>query len=359
MVFLSIGLPGRFSAWCERLLARLAARTGGTVATSVWPSFEQLLSIWPLPPSLEEIALTLIRDAPAHLVVGLHHPDERLLAIAATGAPFIVALDDPRVAACDIIAQSGAELGLVTRAVANCCPLMTRFAALPAALRLTAKEAAADIAATVAAVAGHFGLAIGRDELAMLAAELDDEDFAGEPSSAALPNGTWPVIDGALAAYAEQFNGGGDFGQIVWQRALFILNGEGFQRPTGLIEVAGAARTLLTGPFIQLPAGRWTARIVFGVSADAAPNTFFVHAVADGRLIGQAMLSPQTGGVFAADLDFSLDEQSAKGLELPLSVGNPCVRGQLAFGRVLLQPLAMRQADAFSGAADFESVLEL
>ena len=98
---------------------------------------------------------------------------------------------------------------------------------------------------------------------------------------------------------------------------------------------------------------------MLGVSPDAAHNSFFIGAVSDGQLIGQTVLSPGSGGVFAADLDFSLEQQSAKGLEIPLSIATQAAAGRLAFGRVVLQPLAMRQPDAFSGAADFESVLEL
>ncbi len=362
MILLAIGLPGRFSAWCNDLIARLAG-TGDTVAAMVWPSSEQLLRIASLPGVLDEIARALIAGSHQHLVVGVRQPDDRLFAaLSDTGVHFLVALDDPRQAVADMLAESDAEFGLATRAVANCCFLAMRFASLPGALVLHGDRAFSDIAGTITAVAAHCGLAAGKRAIDRVAAAIAASDLtrallARPPVATAFPEPAWRVVDGALASYAEQF-GGGAFGQIVWRRELFILHADDFARPTGIIDLAGPPRTLVYGPYIHLLPGRWSARVTLGVSPDAAGNAFLVDAFADTRQLGHAVLVPEKGGVYAADIDFSLEQPSAKGLEIRVLVTNQNARGRLALGQVVLQPLAMRPPDAFSGAEDFESVLE-
>ncbi len=100
--------------------------------------------------------------------------------------------------------------------------------------------------------------------------------------------------------------------------------------------------------------------MVLGVSPEAAGNSFVVCAMADGRQLGVAALSPEAGGVFAAGVDFVVEKQSAKGLEIPLWVTNDSARGQVAFGQVVLRPLAMRHIEETAPAGeDFTVVLGL
>jgi len=363
VIFLSVGFPGRFAAWCEGVVAQLVGALGGSVSKLAWPSIEELTRIWPIPGALEIIAHRLIEATSDHLVVGLHQPDDRLLAaLSAAGVRFLVALDDPRAAVADILAETGSELGLATRAVANCCPLIMQFVALPGALALHANAARADPGAAVVAIAGHLGLNLSRPRTRRIAERIAASELtralASAPAAAALSTPAQRVVDGALAGYAELF-GGGVLDQIVWRREIFILHSEGFVRPTGIIDVAGPPRVLIYGPYIHLPPGRWSARIILGVSPDAAGNSFLIDAFADTRQLGHSVLVPTAGGVHAADIDFSLDEPSAKGLEIRVLVTNQKPRGRLALGQVVLQLLAVRQPDAFSGSEAFEAVLDL
>ena len=365
MIFFCLGLPGRFAEWCDAVIARLAQSTGGSAAVQTWPSYSEMLGFEPLPAALNEVAIELIRGAPTHLVLGVRQPDERLRAVLAEAdARFIVALDHPRLAVCDMIAVTGAEVGVVTRAVANCCPLMTRFAALPGALSLHADRARADFPGTVFAIARHIGLDLSEAQIAqaaddIAATELTHALAVGDPSSTAIPDQEYRIIDGALSGYAELFSGAGTVGQIVWRRELFVLYVEGFKRPTGAIDVAGPPRTLIYGPYIHLPPGRWTARVVLGVSPDAARNSFIVDAFADDTQLGHTLLTPARGGVYAAEFEFSTEEASVKGVEVRVLVTNENARGQLALGYVILQPISTRPLDPISESEDFETVLGL
>jgi hypothetical protein len=364
MIFFCLGLPGRFAEWCDDVIARLAQSIGGSVAVQTWPSSDEMLGFQLLPSALDEVALKLIREAPTHLVMGARQPDERLRTVLAAGdARFIVALDDPRLAVSDMMAQTGAELGMITRAVANCCPLMMRFASLPGALRLDADRARTDIGGTVFTIARHLVPDMSDAQIVQIvddiaATELTRAFALGEQSPTAISPQGYRVVDGALSGYAEQFRGAVDVGKIVWRRELFVLYAENFQRPNGVINVAGPPRALIYGPYIHLPPGRWMARIVLGVSPDAAGNSFLVDAFADNRQLSQTVLVPVKGGVYAADIEFSMDEASAWSLEIRVLVTNENARGELALGHVTLQPISTRQPDAITGSEDFETVLE-
>lgn len=363
MIFFCLGLPGRFAEWCDDVVARLARTIGGSVIVESWPSYGEMLGFKPLPSVLDEAARKLIIEAPSHLVMGARQPDERLrAALAGSQARFVVALDDPRFASADLLAHTGADPSVVARVVANSCPLMTQFTTAPGALTLHADRARADIAGTVCEIARHFAVAMPE-----LGLERAIDEVASDPTAAmicrddAVPPISEParrIIDGALSGYSESFARGGAPGQLVWQRELFILYDDGAQRATGIVDIAGRPRCLIYGPYIHLAPGRWTVRVVLGFSPDAAGNTFLVDAYAD-RQLGHTIVVPGRGGVYAADIDFLIDQQSPQGLEIRVFVTNENARGQLALGHAILQPLAMRQLDAIGASEEFESVLAL
>src|SRR4051794_16078742 len=120
-----MGLPGRFSAWCE---AALAALLGPGTAVETVPNLSEMLEYARISPSLEAIARCLISTAAPHLVVGIRKPDERLRsALAQTGTRFVVALDMPKRAVADASEAAGADLNRTIRAVANSCAAVMRF----------------------------------------------------------------------------------------------------------------------------------------------------------------------------------------------------------------------------------------
>ena len=361
MIFLSVGLPGRFATWCDAIIAGLAGARGGSVSTGVWPPIEQLPRLWPVPNALDGIATKLIGNRSEHLVIGLRHPDDPLYAaLEALQTRFVVALDDPRVAVTELLEASGAELAAATRVVASCCALTMRLAALPGALALKPDCPPAGPQGAVAAVAAHFGLAASKTCLARIARQLaaNRPDSGATALPAAISGTQWQVIDGAVGSYAERFTGGG-FGRVLWRRELFAQNTEGYPRPTGIIDIAGPPRPLIFGPYIQLPPGRWSARVIFGVSPQGARCTFLVDASADQRQLAHAVFVPGTGGVHAVDLDFAIEPPMRNGLEIRVMVTSEGAAGQMALGHVMLQPVAMRQPEAFRGSEDFASVLAL
>jgi hypothetical protein len=310
------------------------------------------------------IALALIKDAPDVLVVGVRQPTEQLFAtLSATGVHFVLGLDDPRAAVAEIVADTGAELAPATRAVANCCPLMMRFASLPGALPILADRARRDPAGTIAAIAGHIGCDSGTAQIAGInrlieAAGLGWSSAAHQASAEGSPAAVSPVVDGALSGYAAQFGGDG-IDQLVWSRELFILFDDGSRRATGIIEVAGPPRPLIYGPYIHLPPGGWTARVTIGFSPETVGTTFVIDAFADPRLLAQAVITPSRGGIYSADLEFVLHEPSALGLEIRVMLASANARGRMVLGRAVLKPSGTRGPERVDSAEDFLRALEM
>jgi hypothetical protein len=364
LILLCIGLPGRFAEWCDRVIGRLAARMDGPVVTRSWPSLADMFGYENLPSTLDQIAWTSIETGAAHVVLGARQPDEGFYAaLDELRTPFVLALDDPRMAAGDMISTSVAEPRAVTRAVANSCALVMRYADLPGALPLHADRVGSDLPATVAAIAEHFGISVSQADKQAIAAELGGiEPAEAAPSlrqwAAKLPESTRKMVEGALTGYAREFAGRG-LDQIVWPRELFYLAADAARSPVEPLDAAGGSRILIYGPYIHLPRGSWTARIVLGFSPEAVGHAFTVDIFSAG-VLAAATIQPEAAGIYSRDLSFSVDAAHGQGLEARVAVASANARGQVAFGHVVLQRVAARDALAVNATdSDFLAALKL
>ncbi len=350
MILFSIGLPGRFTELCTAAMARLAAHAGGTVATAAFPPFADLFGYHAVPSSLEALGRLLVKSAADHAAIGLRQPDQTFCELLARrDTPFLVALDDPRNAVADVVAETGVDLRSAVRAVANSCPLVMQPCALPGALAIQADRARGDPAGTVSAIAAHFGIAARAKTVAAIAGEFFAADAGASPAAGSM-------CDGALLGYRELFSDG-NLGQLIWTRDLFHqgTDGSSLNAP---IDVAGSP-LLFYGPYIHLPGGSWSAQIILGFSAEAANYTYLVEAFADAQLAATTF-RPEIPGIYRAELRFSVAGAIGRGVEIRLIVADNQARGQVAFGQVVLRPLAVHRADASAPATeDFTHVLAL
>ena len=360
MIFISVGLPGRFAQWCDAVIAQLAGLSGASVAIKPWPSLSDMLDRRAVAPTLDEVASALLSASDTeHLVVGVRQPDPKLLAaLADTNAPFVVSLDHPRTAAAEILADTNVEPRAVTRAVANSCAQILRYPSLPGALLVHSDSTRVDIAGTVLAFARHLGIGVGDGDIARLVERLPETCgvWSAAVQANLLPDAASKIVGGAFAGYDECFAGRG-LGSIVWTRELFIVNGPNTP-PIEPFDIAGGARILVYGPYIHLPPGSWLARVHLGVSQEAAGYTFLIDAYADGQLASMT-LQPMRGGVYVADLNFFLNESRGQGVEVRVTVMNNNATGQLAFGHVRLTPLTARTDSVTELPDDFGAVLRL
>jgi FkbM family methyltransferase len=353
VILFSVSLPGRFGDWCNAVLAKVAGHAGSKVAAFTLPSLDDLCGFETPAPMLDELAHAMIASDASHFAIAIRRPDQRLRdALRRDGARLVLALDDP----CDAVAglvESGIPARTAVRAIANCYPMMMPIAAQPGVLTVHAADARADPARTIAAIASYFDLAIDPDAVPAIVAALPPPTGA---LGNRLPADAAKMAEGALGAYRKGL-AGERLDRIIWTRELFI-RGDIAVPPTMLIEVGGG-RMLVYGPYIQLPAGSWSAQVVLGFSPQTAPSSFLVDIYAEGQLASTTM-QPGSGGVYTAELIFSVAEPRGKGIEVRVLVASNQAAGWLAFGHVILQPLAIRDADATAEASsDFERVLDL
>ena len=164
-------------------------------------------------------------------------------------------------------------------------------------------------------------------------------------------------MEGALGPYRDSF-GGGNMRPVVWARDLFALVSDPAKYPGEPIDVSGGARCLIYGPYINIAAGAWNARVVLGFSRAACGYPFLVDACVEQRQIASTRFQVETGG-HSFEINFLLGRKTGSGLEIRIMTLSDAATGRLAFGHVVLRPLSVSKSVASGEDDDFESVLAL
>lgn len=81
-----------------------------------------------------------------------------------------------------------------------------------------------------------------------------------------------PVVAVALGMF--RFGRPGVGSQAIWSERLFIFDTRSCidEAPPGVLDVSGRPRTLVYGPYLALPPGRWKAVMRFSLDEEAATN---------------------------------------------------------------------------------------
>src|ERR1700738_3015719 len=126
MIFLSVGLPGRFAEWCDSIITRLAESALGSVAITDASTTEALV-------------LALVRSSDSHFVIAERQPRRWLCrALAEANKGCVVVLDDARDAVAPLINRHGFDLTSATRSVASTCASIFGYISLTGACVLRA-----------------------------------------------------------------------------------------------------------------------------------------------------------------------------------------------------------------------------
>src|ERR1700680_2375421 len=140
MILFCVSLPGRFGEWCDAVIWRLAETVLGPVVSTGANK-------------LEELGSELIRTEGQHFYVGARQPGRWWREnLRATNKPFVVAVDDPRSAARDLVIRHRLEPAEASRRVASSCALIGRYISLPGALVVGSASDWSNPTATVAAL---------------------------------------------------------------------------------------------------------------------------------------------------------------------------------------------------------------
>jgi hypothetical protein len=331
MILFSLGIPGRFARWCDAVVARLAHHCVGST---------EVVSL----NTLEELALALIRTGAMHFVICSLQPTGALLnAIAQMNKKFIVALDDPRFAVEDILANDGIPDPIeATRIVARSCASITNSMKTSGALVLRASEAGRNLSATVEAIARHFELPITQEHVedilnSMCFLPLALEREFNEPSSYRSDRLRQAYINSALGAYANFFKNR-ELGSITWERDLFYIDAGSHAEPAiHPVDITGRPRALVFGPYVNLPAGSWSANVTLGFSPEAADVSYYVEVFA-GHQLTHVEIAPSNERFVEVNLRFSVDMALDHPLEIRVWNQRAAFDGRLALGYVTLTP---------------------
>jgi hypothetical protein len=330
MIFFSIGLPSPLAEWCDAMIARLMQSAG-------IPS--QIVSA----NTLEELGLVLIKTEASDFVVASRLPHDGLRrALTENNKHFIVALDDPRAAYCNLVQRHGYDCIAAARAVSGSCVSLLNYAGMGGGLVLRAEEDGREPVRSAEAIARHFALDIEPTEIRRVVDELAQAGIS--PASSNL-DACWDrieasereVVDGALNAYIEHFAGRG-LGTISWARALFVV-GDDPQRPANqAIDITGRTRNLLFGPYMPLASGTWTAAVVLGFSREAAEMSYGLEFVAGAQCTSlcRTTIQPDGDRVFEATASFMIDETTAQPIALRINNERAAFEGRLVLGSVTL-----------------------
>ena len=333
MMFFSIGLPSRFSTWCDSALTHLVDRGLGPVEI--------------LPAELPDaVAIALIRLRAPHLTIPSRYPTASLCAaLAEAETPMIVALIDPRLALYELVAEQGFDIRTATRAVARSCAAVRACAALPRAVTVSSQHPLPDL---VELIAVGCGLPFDTGHLAEVLA------VAGQPGDGRLVEGWWAGLDpaeravaeGAVGSYGEWFHGGGP-GRIVWDRSLFSMIADPAQDAARPIEFGSDPAWLVRGPDIGLPPGEWAAAVTLAVSKEAVGAAFDVEvrAMETGACLARTHVVADGRGMGSTTLIFDIPAPAAQTIWLVIASNAPTPGGRLALGNVTLSPNRDDSAD--------------
>ncbi len=131
MIYPAICMPGRFSAWCEALLAELVTASAGAPVVISVSELEQL--------GREVLA----RDLGPALVVS-RQPDRKICdALTGEGKkPFLFVVDDPQLAVAELMLDHGLDFLQAVKTVAGSCATMLPLVDAPNGLSLGRGEPA-------------------------------------------------------------------------------------------------------------------------------------------------------------------------------------------------------------------------
>lgn len=339
MLVLSIGLPGMFTDWGESVIAALIEHAYGTPLVL-------------FANALDDIAETVIMSNADDLVVSIRQPDARLRrALLASVKPMVVFLDDPARSALNLIAHHGRSVVAAVREVSGCCVQLMNFGNIGNALVLNPQGDAGDPGATIRKLATHLGLQVSEQAFAEILARLahaEPEDYRGDVGEDGSPGGGGlratfdalgerdrAILDETLGTYADAF-AGKEFGRLIWPRDLFGIADSQPEPAMRDIDIAGRARCLVYGPYMQVFAGRWIARMVLGFSAETVGVPFTVDVAAPDR-IAHATITPDAAGVYEVNVEFSIEDPD-RPVEVRVWSERPAFEGTIALGFVALTP---------------------
>jgi len=321
MFYFVVGLPGRFTEWCDAVSAQIARRALGPT---------ELVRA----DTLQEIALWIMRTGASQGVVASRQPGGRLRsALVEAGRTFLVVVEDPRTALAEAVSRIPSDMAAAVQLVASSCAGITRYVSSPGALALFRDRDGGDPLTAARTIADHLALDVSDADIVEIVNELA---AAGQTFECGDGAARWDglgveerqVVDGAIGPFVT-YPTTGDLPSITWERELFFLGDRPGERATGSIDVTGRARRVLDGPYIMLPPGSWSLSLQLRFSRETTEHDFLLEVIAD-RQVASRTIRPQAEGAFEVNLPFSLEATTDHPIAIRLSTQRAAFDGTVA-----------------------------
>ena len=321
MFYFVVGLPGRFTEWCDAVSAQIARRALGPT---------ELVRA----DTLQEIALWIMRTGASQGVVASRQPGGRLRsALVEAGRTFLVVVEDPRTALAEAVSRIPNDMAAAVQLVASSCAGITRYVSSPGALALFRDRDGGDPLTAARTIADHLALDVSDADIVEIVNELA---AAGQTFECGDGAARWDglgveerqVVDGAIGPFVTYLTTG-DLPSITWERELFFLGDRPGERATGSIDVTGRARRVLDGPYIMLPPGSWSLSLQLRFSRETTEHDFLLEVIAD-RQVASRTIRPQAEGAFEVNLPFSLEATTDHPIAIRLSTQRAAFDGTVA-----------------------------
>jgi hypothetical protein len=159
---------------------------------------------------------------------------------------------------------------------------------------------------------------------------------------AEFPDPTQDVVTGVLEPFDRPSADNGSPLRIIWPGDVFTVADHPDQRAGERISLAGGARCLVYGPYLHLPRGAWSARIVVDLDETTRDQSFAVEIVAK-DVIASVSTRPPSPGLFAIHLAFMVEKPEIP-LEIRISLQNGAIEGAVSLLRVELSKVVAASA---------------
>lgn len=323
----AFGMPGVMSAWGFAALHAMARQAFGTYAAIETDTGDGLLR-----------ALAEGPGAPA--LVTSQYPQPSLVALLAQRrAPITLFLEDTQDAAAYLACTTGAtEIG-VLRAVSASCACLAGLRGLAGTTILhrsaIGRAPAERLVREISHLAGlphessdpgpRSGLA---PDTALSFEELAAQTVEGYVPAAGAAASEAGTLAASVLAPLDGFFRDGRMRPLVWPRESFLLGDRPDEPVRGPIDLTGGARCVVYGPYLHLPAGAWTARILLGFDHRVYEQSF-VMEMHGGSLLARARVgAPGAAGIFAAAMTFVVSEPHVP-LELRILTERGAIEGAI------------------------------
>jgi hypothetical protein len=348
MIYLTVGMPSRFSEWCEGLFHALLESNSTEPVNIVNTD------------SLEGIGRKILTGGSAHVIIVSRQPHAGIEKLLVNGKiPFLLLLDEPQNCARALEVDYDYDCLSAIRSVANSCAALLPLVNSPDALILR-NTGDADAVKIGQDISKHFGFDWPVDRIRATAeqprfstfetpvfkrnektdASISDIDLALVKPMRSVQSEINAVLEGALNSMWNALQGG-KLREVVWHKNLFYTADRSDSECPSVIDVTGLARCLIFGPYIRLCEGAWSCTLAIGCSEESVGLRFAVNVFA-GVQLSDAIFKFEEPGVFEVDLPFVIMDAD-KLVEVRVFSVDAALEGSIQFSKVTITPLEKRR----------------